>query len=302
MSVPAVRLYVGGQPATVDGERVVLGGDRCFTAAHSPYAGYAPAMAYLLDSGAFSDPWQKRLTPETALERQRRWEARAAERWGTPHLPQAIVSYDLLIDEVWINGARHKRRWSVADAERAVVDTVAAAAYLASQRTHLEPRRIVLSCQGVDAGQYVECVAEVSRLAQPGDWIGFGGWCILGRWQSWLPEFRRAMDRALPHVADAGVERVHIFGVLWEPALAALLWHADQHGLIVSTDSTAPMLAPMRFKRDPRKAGLRAPTWRGNVAWWLAHLANLRSSRYYRPPMRDLHTRQASLWETGALV
>ena len=30
---PAVRLFVGGDPARVGGERVALHGDRCFTAA-----------------------------------------------------------------------------------------------------------------------------------------------------------------------------------------------------------------------------------------------------------------------------
>lgn len=47
---------------------------------------------------------------------------------------QALVSYDLLIDEVWTGGKREKRRWSVADADRAVRVTVEAAKWLTGQR------------------------------------------------------------------------------------------------------------------------------------------------------------------------
>jgi hypothetical protein len=71
-AAPAVRLFVGGDPARVRGEPVVLHGDRCFTAA----AGHVrqrldPArVRVLLDSGAFSDPPARRPDPERALARQ----------------------------------------------------------------------------------------------------------------------------------------------------------------------------------------------------------------------------------------
>lgn len=259
-----------------------------FTAVHPPppYTD-TTGLRYLLDSGAFSESPGTQPSLEGALNRQLAWEAHAADVWGVPVIADGLVSRDTLIDEVWVDGpagmVRHKRRWSAQDAERAVQETVNAAAHLASRRRELEPRRLILSCQGVDAGQYSECVAEVCQLAEPQDWIGLGGWCIVGRWQSWLPEFQRTIARSLPVIANAGVGHVHLFGVLWEPAVASLLWQADQYGVTVSVDSTAPVLAATRG--NARKAGMRAATWRGNVGWWRAHLANLRSSRYYREPV-----------------
>jgi hypothetical protein len=293
--VSDVALYVGGHAWTVAGERYDLGGRRCFTAAHPPppYTDTA-GLRYLLDSGAFSDPPEQRLTPASALDRQLGWEARASDAWGVACPAEALVSYDLLIDEVWTAGQRTKRRWSVTDAERAVQETVTAAAYLSTQRATLAPRRLVLACQGVDAGQYAECVTAVLDHATPADWIGFGGWCILGRWQSWLGEFRRMLARCVPRIAAAGLRRIHLFGVLWEPALASLLWLADQFGIAVSTDSTAPVLAATRG--NACKAGVRAPGWRQNVAWWQHRLANLRTSRWYGP-WDDV--RQLALWEAA---
>jgi hypothetical protein len=245
----------------------------------------------LLDSGAFSDPPPRRLDPDRALERQLAWECRATAFWraGTPWRAEALVSYDRLIDEVWEAGpgglglARHKPRWNVAEAEGAVRETVEAARYLAARRAALAPRALVLACQGVDAAQYRECAAEVLRAAAPGDWLGLGGWCVLGRWRRrWLPAFWETLHACLPLAARAGVRRVHLFGVLWPPALGGLLWLADRRGLAVSTDSSAPLLAATRA--DPTKAGLRAPTCHGNVAWWRHALGGLRGSPFYREP------------------
>jgi hypothetical protein len=291
-----VRLFVGGHAGTVQGEREDLAGDRCFSARHRPpSAAYAdPAKVIgLLDSGAFSDQPADRLTPEGALARQFRFELKAAERWETESWhAYALVSYDLLIDEFWIDGMRHKRRWTVEAAEWAVRVTIEAAAYLNAERARVEPRRLVLACQGVDEMQYDECVAEVLRSARSHDWIGLGGWCILGRFTSWLPTFWATLYRVLPRIARAGVSHVHIFGVLYQPALGGLLWLADQHGLTVSTDSAAPVLNCTW--KDKRKSGARRDYWRDNVAWWRDALAGLRSSTHYKQPPQT--PRQASLW------
>ena len=287
-----IRLFVGGHAYRVQGELACLYGDRCFSAVHEPPRVYSrpDGVVGLLDSGAFSDPIDQRLTPEQALCRQLAWEERASQLWGGPWQASYLVSYDLLIDEVWTGTTRTKRRWSRADAEWAVRETVAAAAYLASQRGAIVPRVPVLSVQGVDAEQYADCAQQVLRYAVPGDWIGLGGWCILGRWQSWLPEFGQAMRLVLPMVAAAGITHVHLFGVLWEPALGGILWLADQYGITVSTDSTAPLLAAAG--KNHVKSGARCPYWRDNVAWWRARLANLRTSRWYRP----LPAWQRRLW------
>lgn len=289
MTNPAVRLFVGGHGQSIQGERLDLAGDRMFSAAHRPSnIMLDPARVVgLLDSGAFSDSPAKRLSPEGALQRQLQWEQHASERWSGPWHAHGLVSYDVLIDETWTGTRRHKRRWSVREAEWAVEETISAAQYLASQRQRLAPRRLVLSCQGVDASQYSDCATEILRVAQPGDILGLGGWCILGLWQSWLPEFWATLRAVLPMAASAGLNHIHIFGVLWEPALAGLAWLADQYGLCVSTDSTAPIRSvTFHDLKRQKRAGARRPYWRDNVQWWISHLANLRTSRWYREPPR----------------
>jgi hypothetical protein len=70
--------------------------------------------------------------------------------------------------------------------------------------------------------------------------------------------------------------------MLWLPALGGLVWLADRHGLSVSSDSSAPLLAATRS--DERKAGLRAVGWRKNVARWRRTIAELRTTEHYRRP------------------
>lgn len=195
-------------------------------------------------------------------------------------------------------GQRHKRRWSVAEADWAVAETVDAAAYLASRRERLAPRQLVFSCQGVDAPQYEACVRSVLSYATPADVIGLGGWCIIGRWKSWLPTFWATCWRVLPEIAAAGVSRIHIFGVLYQPALGGLLWLADQHGLAVSTDSSAPVLSAVySTTRARKKAGCLAPNgdWETNVRLWRERLARLRGSEFYVCPPRVEAARQLVL-------
>ena len=294
---PAVRLFVGGDPASVRGEAVALHGDRCFTAAAGRVRQRLdPArVRVLLDSGAFSDPPARRLDPERALERQLRWEGLAGARWGAPCRARALVSYDRLIDEKWDGARRRKERWSVAEADAAVRETVEAARYLTAQRARLAPRRLVLACQGVDAAQYAQCAAGVLAVARPGDWLGLGGWCVLGRWRRrWTPSFWATLHAVLPAMAAAGVGTCTSSACCGPRRSGGLVWLADRHGLTVSADSSAPLLAATW--PDGAKAGLRAPGWRGNVAWWRRTLGGLRTSAYYRRPARAGATwRQAPL-------
>lgn len=288
-----IALYVGGHASRVQGEAQTLGGRRMFSAAHRPQTErFAEPVEGWLDSGAFTDAPERRLTPDRALERQLRWEQQASEKWQQPFQAAALVSYDLLIDETWVAGLRQKRRWRVADADRAIEETVTAAAYLASQRAALMPRRLILSAQGVDALQYAECAAGVLAHARPGDVFGFGGWCVLGRQTTLLPEFWATLRIVLPMVVYAGLRDVHIFGVLYLPALGGLLWLADLYGLSVSTDSTAPILACTWANK--RKSGARRHYWRENVRWWQDTLATLRTSAYYREPPEVTPARQES--------
>lgn len=297
MSV-GVRLYVGADAQNVQGRRFNLTGDRCFSAAYGPGSRFTPSEANnvvgLLDSGAFSDPAEKRLDAPSALARQIRWESRASDIWGLPFQAHAIVSYDLLIDEIWTGQQREKRRWSIEAAESAVRTTIEAAAFLATQRQQLAPRRLVLACQGVDHEQYADCVSGVLAHATPTDWIGLGGWCILGWFRSWIPQFWATCYRVLPLIASAGIRHVHIFGVTYRPVLGGLLWLADREGLSVSTDSSGPVLS-VTWK-DAKKAAAVKPTWEENAAWWIDALSNLRDSDFYRRPPYVRPGRQLTLF------
>lgn len=311
MTAPAVRLFVGGHGTRYAGAVLDLHGDRCCSAAHRPFGGPGTLLdgrldptrlRVLLDSGAFTDPPARRLTVAAALERQLIWEREMARRLGeATWRVEALVSYDVLIDEVWLGPTRVKRRWSVTAAEQAVAQTIEAARYLASRRDDLAPRTLVLAVQGVDVGQYVACTRAVLDVARPGDWLGLGGWCILGRWQrAWLPTFWATLRAVLPLTAAAGVGHVHVFGVLWLPALGGLLWLADRHGLTISTDSARPLMDVARG--DPKRAGARGATWRESVSWWRAQTAGLRARPEYREPPHAAAAwaRQLALWDVAS--
>lgn len=288
-----IIFYVGGQSTTTQGEKQDLGGYRCFTAAYPKNYPETPKAIGLLDSEAFSDPISKRLTPELALIRQTQWEHSASKKLGITWTSHAIASYNLLINEVWTSEHRTKRRWNVEAAELAVEITVDAAKYLASQRQYLQPRHLILGCQGVDADQYRFCVKQVLEYAKVGDWLGLGGWCILGRFTSYLPTFHETLHQCLPLISQSPVRHVHIYGVLWEKALAPMLWIADRYGLTVSCDSSRLILDCT--KPDTSKAGIKHPYWRDNVRWWQDHLTTLRTSKFYQEPGR-LH-KQMSLFD-----
>lgn len=284
-----IRFYIGGSAATVGGERIDFSGYRCFTAAHSPkkigrIQVDANEVIAMLDSGAFTDVvGNKRINPDQSLVRQLAWEQTFSEMCGTSWKAELIVSYDRLIDEKLIDGVRVKQRWSVQEADAAVAETIEAARYLASRRRELSPRGLVLACQGVDAGQYEECVNEVLKVATPCDAIGFGGWCILGRFKSWIPTFWESCWRTFPKIART-CAHVHIFGVLYEQALAPALWLADEFGIFLSVDSAAPLLACSWG--NPKKAGVRASGAQANVDWWVERLRTLRQSPFYKMPSR----------------
>lgn len=293
----SVRLFVGGGGAMVQGESMTLAGDRCFSAAIRPQVRDQPLdkIRCLMDSGAFSDPPHRRLSAEGALNRQLQMEQKwnsfcKTEGWTS----EALVSYDLLIDETWTGSEREKRRWSLKAAESAVEVTIDAARYLVSQRERVSPRTLVLAIQGVDAFQQQMCAAEILQVARPGDWIGLGGWCILGLQRSWLGEFWRTLYAVLPLVKARGLSHVHLFGVMWVVPLGGLLWMCDQLGLSCSTDSFGPIKACLG--QNYIKGGARCHYWRDNVAWWQNCLVTLRDSPHYKEPPRVSPARQLELF------
>lgn len=201
---------------------------------------YVPEATHVIqDSGAFSDSWETRLTFPAALKRQ---EDHAA-RFGYGDQITHRATYDLLIDEVWVNGNRFKRRWSVNDAEAAVDTTVAAAKYLDDHRNGLP---LIVSAQGVDAEQYLRCAKRLMPYIQSGDYFGFGGWCIIGKMPAvMMPVFRETVKRVIPFLGAEGIKHIHIWGVIYPKALGILLWECDQHAITVSTDSVGPTTHPV---------------------------------------------------------
>lgn len=205
------------------------------------------------DSGAFSDSWVQRLTFDQALERQQRH----AERYKYADKITHRASYDLLIDEVWEDGNRHKRRWTESAAVQAVDETVAAAEFAVKHRGN--NTGLVLSAQGVTASQYLGCVQRITPLLEPDDILGLGGWCIIGKMPKvMMPVFRETIREVIPFAARQGVKWVHIWGVIYPKALGELLWIVNEHGLRVSTDSAGP-------SRNPAFGEWGYGNWRNNA-------------------------------------
>lgn len=212
----------------------------------------------MIDSGAFSDGIElcdgrvvenKRLSFEDALRRQ----IAHAYEFRYDHVVESLVSYDLLIDETWQDGERSKLRWSVEAAEFAVVETIKAARYLASQRQRIDRAfnhhvRLVLSAQGVEAEQYKRCAQEIVKVMRPDDDIfGLGGWCITGLLRhAMLPAAAQILPGVFEVLGQAGVKRVHVFGVIIPALLGFLLHLCDQYGIELSTDSAGPCVEPAR--------------------------------------------------------
>lgn len=205
--------------------------------------------AVLVDSGAFCDGPGMRLSFAEALERQ----IGHAYKYHYASLVEALVSYDLLIDETWIDGQRYKKRWSVEEANTYAVDeTIKAARFLDSQRKKINLAfghsvNLVLSAQGVDAAQYARCAGEIVKLMKPDDIFGFGGWCIAGlrRWEM-LPAAAQILPDVVEILGQAGVKRAHIFGVIYPELLGFLLYLCDQHDIKLSTDSSGPCTEPAK--------------------------------------------------------
>lgn len=202
--------------------------------------------AVLLDSAAFSDKTDERLSFQDALHRQ----IAHAYRFGYVDRVSHLASYDLLIDEKWQDGERCKIRWTRSEATVAVQETVEAARYLAGQRHFLRgvfdrPVGLALSAQGVEVEQYMRCAQQIVPLMEEGDIFGLGGWCITGLLpDTILPSFREIMSEVIPSLGFQQVKRVHIWGVIFPEALGYLLSLCDRAGIHLSTDSSGPSRYP----------------------------------------------------------
>lgn len=217
-----------------------------------------PGVQVIQDSGAFCDGPGQRLSFEQALARQ----VRHAEAYSYANQITHRASYDLLIDEKWADdGRRHKARWREEEAEAAVRETVEAARFLARHRAGLA---LVLSAQGVSARQYLACAEQiVPLLSADGDIFGLGGWCITGLFKSRMrPVFQETMHLLIPFLGARRVAWVHLWGVVYPAAIGELQYLCDRHGLLLSTDSAGPSLAPVRGEwgfAEWRRKGAPAP-------------------------------------------
>lgn len=191
------------------------------------------------DSGAFCDGPGLRLSFEQAYARQ----VKHAVKYGYSDMVTHRASYDLLIDEKWdFEGVRTKSRWGETEAEIAVLETVSAAKFLASNERSYGR---ILSAQGVTPAQYLHCSSLITPLLNDGDIFGLGGWCVIGKMpKSMLPVFRSTISLVIPYIAMQGVKRVHIWGVIYAPALVELQYLCDKHKITVSTDSAGPSRRP----------------------------------------------------------
>lgn len=249
------------------------------------------------DSGAFSDGLNDRLSFPQAFDRQ----VKHAEKYQYQNQIEAMASYDLLIDEMWEEGKRHKQRWSENDAWFAVNETINAAKFLAKNYSG----KRVQSAQGVTPNQYLQCAYQILEYTDFNDIFGLGGWCISGKMPlQMIPHFSRTIWLVIPLIASANIKRVHIWGVMDSEFLGPLLWLCDQYDLILSTDSAGPQLRPVMgewgYKGWKRPYTVPPVEIRGIhraihvqlTRCWLEH--GLRKSIYYHEP--ENHATQKTMF------
>lgn len=206
-----------------------------------------PTADSICDSGAFQDLGTRpRLLPRQALERQLRYEEQL--RWRTGEHAwhfEAMCIYDEMagVDEAIVEGRKRKVRGSEETARRAVDATLEAAAYYAAHRGDIAGR-VCFVGQGIDPRQYVEeCVGPMAGLMRPGDWFGFGGFCIIGRQRTLIPVFKATFPAVLDALIPRGITRYHLLGVCVPEAVTFAAAEAAARGVVVSTDSSAVELA-----------------------------------------------------------
>lgn len=205
---------------------------------HKENSVYVPRdVKVIQDSGAFSDGPNFRVSPEKALERQ----ILHSEKYGYKDQITHLASYDLLIDERWLNGRRFKERWSEDEAETAVKETVDNAVWLSNHRQ----LNLILSAQGTSPQQYKRCAEQIIPLLQDGDIFGFGGWCITGKMRRrMMPLYAETMSLVFPLLGKYNIKRAHLWGVLLAEALAETAYWAYLYDVQISTDSVGPSVRP----------------------------------------------------------
>lgn len=227
------------------------------------------------DCGAFSDGLQTRKSFEEALKRQEEH----AIKFGYADQIIARATYDML------------HRPGLVDYLQATDASVAAARYLDGHRNGIP---LIITAQGHET-EYLGCAQRLMRYFKEGDYFAFGGFAIMGqRPAQMMPPFLRVMAQVIPFLGTEGIKQVHIWGVIYPPALGHLLHACDEQGISLSTDSIGPQLKPNRDKdwgygdwRDNRYKAHPVET-RGlerirHVNLTREWLSNFRQTQYYKP-------------------
>lgn len=215
-----------------------------------------PNKNVLCDSGAFQDIDQHvRLTPEDALQRQityRDYLRTLVQDVSFNY--EALSIYDNMIgvDETVVcdsYGCRKvKSRGTVETAQGAISSTLHSAQYYATQRDVIDTK-IIWIAQGVTPKQYVyECLEPMLTMAKTSDYVGMGGFCIIGKMKKvMLPVFFETLDLLLPMVQKKGIKRIHLFGVGIPDAVTYFAKQCQKFNIEGSTDTSAPEVAAVCF-------------------------------------------------------
>jgi hypothetical protein len=192
-------------------------------------------VKYILDSGAFQDVGKdERLSFSDALERQLHFEKKVGVQ------ANAIVSYDHLVDEQLNETGQFKKRVDYETGQVYVDETIEAAKFLVKNRKNLGSRKLILSCQGTNKEQYIDCIESILKIAKPQDYIGFGGFCILSKSVDYEKEYYEIITEAFPKIHEAGIKHVHIFGMGVFRALVQTDIYARMNDIMCSYDTSSP--------------------------------------------------------------
>ncbi|MDY0247273.1 MAG: hypothetical protein RBR26_10160 [Methanosarcina mazei] len=209
----------------------------CVNPYYNVTIGKGSKCKYMIDSGAFQDVGnESRLTYQEALNRQLKFEKKISKYKKA----DAIVSYDRLVDEQMGEAGQFKERVPMDIAKSYVEETIKAAEFLDGCRSKLGTRKLILSCQGVNADQYIQCLENILNVSKEGDIIGFGGFCIMSKSIEYEKQYYDVIKRAFPLIKKEGINRVHIFGVGIFRALIQTDVFARMNGLECSYDTSSP--------------------------------------------------------------
>jgi hypothetical protein len=193
----------------------------------------------------------------------RDWEKKASRLWNYPVISNYFAAYDCLT---------HSQI------------SIEAAKFLVNRREELAHRQLILTVQGNNYQDYINCLKAILEMATSQDVIGLGGWANLGLERSRLPQFLSVISQAVPLIASANLSKIHIWGVAWDVPLTHLLYQCDLHKIQLSTDTYSPLVPFNSGCCMPSilAKGAKANNWRENVALLQAKLATLRESYHYK--------------------